>query len=164
MFKPVRIISPLNKTLNLTIRVDLFEEDLLPFILERNPDNQLKVNLPAFIRPCIRGEGYILGDSQCRLCAKGEFSLEDPFSKEGLVTCSRCPENAVCNSGDSITPVKGFWRANAQSKKIVECYTAAFCLGDTGGLETYSEVECIVEKIKLNKNYIYREEKRNNNI
>ncbi|KAH9116364.1 hypothetical protein AeMF1_009695 [Aphanomyces euteiches] len=62
-------------------------------------------NVTVPIRKCIRGEIIPVGTSQCVKCTFGKFSWN---ISDNL--CHDCPEGAVCNGGDSIEPLAGYWR------------------------------------------------------
>ena len=105
-------------------------------------DNNLSETFETFVRPCLIGELFIYGAFSCELCPKGQFSLDDPMTKDfTLQNCRECPENAICLSGNSITPKKGYWRAHENSSKIIECFVSEACLGNSASPEKHSALE-----------------------
>ena len=89
-------------------------------------------NVSVTVRDCIFGE-VRRSETQCEQCSSPQYSL-NPANK----TCeSKCPENANCTGGASVTPLEGFWVSAPGSDSIVACPLDGACKGDRSALQSH---------------------------
>lgn len=62
---------------------------------------------------------------RCNPCARGSFSLNDPFRAKD---CEPCENNAICLGGNVMFPQLGYWRINSLSDNFVSCSNFGSCL------------------------------------
>ena len=148
-YKSVKIKYQPNSDLDFNMEVSFFEEEFLPFISERHPDNNLNEEIQTFVRLCVTGELFIIGDLSCYLCQPGDYSIDDPQAMDAATqNCRSCPSDAICPGGNEIIPKKGFWRAHQNTTLIIACSSQSSCLGhdDFESLtESESNFFCIIK-------------------
>jgi predicted outer membrane repeat protein len=79
------------------------------------------VNITLKVRDCITGEA--LQGVNCVKCAEGFYNLE------ASTECLKCPTGAVCWGNSTMSPKKGYWRANNSTDKFFQCPYDLGCLG-----------------------------------
>ena len=77
-------------------------------------------------RNCTSGEIY--HSDYCEYCNPGNVS----FFPDDL-SCTHCPDNAVCYGGNNMTVLAGYWRSSVNSSKILACPLLGKCLGGVVG-------------------------------
>jgi hypothetical protein len=74
----------------------------------------------------------------CGCCPAQTFSWE-----VGAKVCLKCPQNAVCNGGDEMWPMDGFWRSSNRSAQMHKCPLFTKSCGEQGVcLEGYTGTLC----------------------
>ena len=91
-------------------------------------DRSVKINLTIFVRECIFGEIYQM-DETCYKCYFGTYAFHNPQNLDSSKKCAICLENAYCDGGKFMSPLRGYWRINNQSNLIQKCLNVEACLG-----------------------------------
>jgi hypothetical protein len=79
-------------------------------------NNQLYLLIPLILNPCVKGQIFNKDSWFCQKCPFGKFSL-DTNDKE----CRICPENIVCEGGENLNLMPGFWRTSNESLEVLPC-------------------------------------------
>jgi len=83
--------------------------------------------MQVYFIDCEIGDIYSSSTQMCSTCAKGTYSLEDPYSNP---TCTPCDDTvAVCLGGAKVAPKPGYWRYDVLSSNFMECPQESACLG-----------------------------------
>lgn len=94
--------------------------------------------LELTMKPCTIGQELQSSSGVCIECTAGFFSLT---SNEACIKCIR-PEMEDCPGGSTILIAEGYWRRNASTILISECYNyQSNCLGG------YSDFTCVTGNI-----------------
>ncbi|EWS74811.1 transmembrane protein (macronuclear) [Tetrahymena thermophila SB210] len=142
------------KSVFLSLTIDLQSQ-------KQNYQVFLEINL----RPCIRGEIYIVYEDltqnppeklySCNQCEYGTYSLVYPSLNNTSIDCKQCSVHANCPGGHIIDVKKGYWRINDQTDEIIECINAPQnCLGgQTNLICSQAHIGPLCESCDIKNNY-----------
>jgi hypothetical protein len=80
-----------------------------------------------YFRQCILGESNV--NNMCVNCSKGFYS----YNSTQIGSCNKCFDNGICNGGDDIGLLQGYWRIHNLTTKTYECPDKNSCLGSEKG-------------------------------
>lgn len=145
-FENIKVFHIPNSTifclLSFSVPNNLFFQPLNQKDQSSLPPPSFSHSFTIFLRLCKIGEVF-LEDSSCFECLPGTFSLYDHtlsnFSKTSR-KCTSCPANAFCSGASSLTPSRGYWRANFNSLLFLKCQNEEGCLGYGGSLDYWKNL------------------------
>ncbi len=90
--------------------------DELDSALDFSQNDQLYLLIPLTLNPCVRGQIFNNESWFCQKCPFGKFSIDVNDTE-----CRVCPENVICDGGDSLSLRPGYWRTNNESVELLPC-------------------------------------------
>ena len=133
-FLSFAMVVPFQQITNKTIELQaIFTNDNQNTLVDYN------FSLLFQIKPC--DIGHIINNDICVVCDHYSYSFDE--NPTNTSQCQPCPENAICENGNSIKPYAGFWNLNDKNAEIIECETQESCnIGCGEGYFGYVCHEC----------------------